>query len=79
VKELKKVLTKDLKKGETYWLNNEYTGWGGEPVKYVRTLKAPYFCKGDVEVRHASGVEFSVHKNSWLYGEDPNNAKEVIE
>lgn len=71
MKELKKVLTKDLKRGETYWLNGEYTGWWGAPVKYVRTLKAPHFSKGNVEVRHSSGVEFVVHKNSWLYGEDP--------
>jgi len=71
MKEIERVLTKDLKKGETYYLNWEYTNYVGCPVKYVRTLKAPYFCKGNVEVRNANGVEFIVHKNSWLYAEDP--------
>jgi hypothetical protein len=72
VRELKKTLTKDLKKGETYWLNGEYTSYVGQPVKYVRTLKAPYFCKGNVEVSNTDGVEFVVTKSSWLYAEDPN-------
>lgn len=71
MRELKITLTKDLKKGETYWLNGEYTNYTGQPVKYVRSVKAPHFCKGNVEVRNAQGVEFVVHKNSWLYGEDP--------
>lgn len=71
MRELKITLTKDLKKGETYYLNGEYTYYVGQPVKYVRTLKAPYFCKGNVEVRNAEGVEFVVTKNSWLYAEDP--------
>lgn len=68
---LKKTLTKDLKKGETYYLTYDYTAYAGLPVKYVRTLKAPYFSRGNVEVRHASGVEFVVHKNAWLFAEDP--------
>lgn len=76
MKELKKTLTKDLKKGETYWLNGEYTFYAGQPVKYVRTLKAPASHKDCVEVRHSNGVEFVVTKNSWLYAEDPY--KEVI-
>lgn len=71
MRELKITLTKDLKKGETYWLNGEYTNYAGQPVKYVRSVKAPHFCKGDVEVRNAQGVEFVVTKNSWLYAEDP--------
>ncbi len=76
MKELKKVCTKDLKKGETYYLNGEYSDYVGQPVKYVRTLKAPHFCKGNVEVRNAEGVEFVVTKNSWLYGEDPKSHAE---
>jgi hypothetical protein len=71
MQKLKIVLTKDLKKGETYWLNGEYTNYVGKPVKYVRSVKAPYFCKGNVEVKDADGREFVVTKNSWLYGEDP--------
>ncbi len=70
-RELKKTLKKDLKKGETYWLNEGYINYVGQPVKYVRTLTAPYFCKGNVEVRNASGVVFVVYKNGWLYAEDP--------
>ena len=71
VSELKKVYTKDLKKGETYWLTFDYTHYGGTPVKYVRTLKAPHFSKGNVEVKSANGVVFVVHKNAWLFAEDP--------
>lgn len=71
MRELKKVLTKDLKKGETYYLTYDYTPYGGIPVKYVRTLKAPHFRKGNAEVRSTFGVEFEVHKNAWLFAEDP--------
>ena len=70
-RELKRTLTKDLKRGVTYWLNFSYTYYGGTPVKYVRTLKSPYFSKGDVEGKDAHGEVFVVHKKSWLYAEDP--------
>ncbi len=69
--ELKRVYTKDLKKGETYWLTFDYTGYVGTPVRYIRTLKAPYFSKGDAEVKGVNGVIFVVHKNAWLFAEDP--------
>jgi hypothetical protein len=68
--EVTKISTKDLKKGITYYLNYEYNGWGGQPVRFVSLIKtSPY--KGCVKVVHPSGVEFLVHKNSWLFGEDP--------
>ncbi len=74
---MKIVYTKDLKRGGTYWLTEDYGEMVGTKVKYEKRLKAPYFSIGDVDVKSEMGWIFVVRKDSWLYGESPNEVKKT--
>ena len=65
---LKKVETKDLKKGVTYFLNAEHCEYSGTLVIYIRTLKESGR-KGWVlmGVKDNNHRQVLVHKNSWVY------------